>query len=55
MEHYLKLTVAHHNFQELDDNFGTGSYQNLTFTSLLSVVDGLESIAQYIHTHHLDS
>lgn len=48
------LTVAHHDFQKLDDDFRTGPDQHLSFASLLGIVNGLESIAQHVHTHHLD-
>lgn len=49
------LTVAHHNFQEFDDDFGTRPDQHLTFASLFRIVDRFQSIAQHVHTHHLDA
>lgn len=47
------LTVTHHDFQEFDDDFRTRPDQNLTFAPFLCVVNGLQRVAQYVHTHHL--
>jgi len=35
----LTLTVTHHDFQELDDDFGTRSNEDLAFTSLFGIVN----------------
>ena len=39
-------TVLLHDRQELDDDLGAGSDQDLTLASLLGVVDGLERIVE---------
>lgn len=49
------LTVAHHYFQELDDNFGTRPDQHLAFAPLFGVVDAFQSVAQHVHAHHLEA
>lgn len=45
-------TVLLHNAQELDNDFGAGSDEDLTFSSLLSVVDGIERIVEDTRFHH---
>lgn len=47
--------MTHHDFQELDDDFGTRPDQDLPFAPFLSVVNGFQSIAQYVHAHHLET
>lgn len=42
-----------HDLEELDDNLGDGADQDLTLTTLLSIIDALESIVQHADTHHL--
>ena len=44
--------MLHHHFQESDDDFGAGTQEYLTLASLLSIVDTLQSISEYIHAHH---
>jgi hypothetical protein len=46
------LTVPLHNLKILDDHFGARTDQNLALSSLLSVVERLQSIGQDTHTHH---
>jgi hypothetical protein len=41
-----------HRLEERDDDFGTGSDENLTFPSLLRVVDRIERIVQDRSAHH---
>ena len=47
-------TVFHHNSQELDDDFRRRSDEHLALASLLCVVDHLQGIVQYVHSHHGD-
>lgn len=47
--------MAHHDFQEFNDDFRTWPDQNLAFTSLFGIVNGFKSIAQYVHAHHLET
>ena len=41
-----------HNLQELDDNLGRRSNQNLTLTGLFSVVNSVQSISQNRRSSH---
>ena len=45
-EKYLSHTVLLHNAEELDDNLGAGSDEDLTLSGLLSVVDAVECIVE---------
>ena len=47
-------TVFHHDGEELDDDLGARSDQDLPLASLASVVDRLQSVVQYVHSHHGD-
>lgn len=42
----LARTVALHNLEELDDDLGARSDQDLTLAGLLGVVDGVEGIVE---------
>lgn len=44
--------MLHHDGQELDNHLGTGSQQYLSLSTLLGIVDGLQSVAENVHTHH---
>lgn len=47
------VAVLHHHGQELDDHLGARAQQDLSLASLLSIVDALEGIGQYVHSHHV--
>lgn len=40
------LTVTLHNLEELDDDLGGRSNQDLTLAGLLGIVDGVESVVK---------
>lgn len=44
--------MLHHDSQEFDNHFGAGPQQNLSFSTLLGIVDRFESITKNVHTHH---
>lgn len=44
--------MALHNLQELDDNLGGGSDEDLTLTALLSVGKDLEAVSEGVDEHH---
>lgn len=46
------LTVLHHDGQEAHNNLGAGPDEDLTFPTLLSIVDAFESICENVHAHH---
>lgn len=46
------LTVALHDLEELDNDLGTGSDQDLTLSSLLGIVDGVEGIVENGSANH---
>jgi len=46
------VAVLHHHGEELDDHLGAGTQQHLALATLLRVVDALQGIGQYVHTHH---
>jgi hypothetical protein len=48
-----QLTVLLHDLQELDDNLGGWSDQDLTLSTLLSVGNSLEDIGEHRHLGHL--
>lgn len=50
----LRHTVLLHNLQELDNDLGRRSDQDLALASLLGVVDALESIVENGGADHLD-
>lgn len=47
------LTVLLHNLQKLHHNLGAGPDQHLSLSALLSVGDGLQSVGEDSHFHHL--
>ncbi len=47
------LTVLLHDLQELDNNLGGWSDQDLTLSTLLSIGNGLEDIGEHRHLSHL--
>lgn len=47
-------TVLLHNAEELDNDLGAGSDQNLTLARLLGVVDGVERIVEDGCLNHFD-
>lgn len=47
------VTVLLHDSQELDDDLGNGTDENLTLSTLLSIVNALKSIVQHADTDHL--
>lgn len=51
---WLRHTVLLHDLQELDNDLGRRSDQDLTLASLLGVVDALESIVENGSADHLD-
>jgi hypothetical protein len=46
------VTVSLHDLEELNDDLGAGSDENLTLSSLLSVGENLESAGKGINKHH---
>lgn len=48
-------TVLLHGLEETDDNLGSGSDQDLTLSSSLSVHDSIKGIVQNTHAHHFCS
>lgn len=46
------VAVLHHDGQELDDHLGAGTQQHLALATLLGIVDALQGIGQYVHSHH---
>lgn len=44
--------MLHHDLEESDDDLGAGSQENLSFASLLSIVDALQSVCENVHSHH---
>lgn len=46
------VSVLHHHSQKLDDDFGARPDEDLPLASLLGIVYGFKSVAQYVHTHH---
>lgn len=46
------VTVLLHDSQELDDDLGDGTDEDLTLSTLLSIVDALKSIVQHANTDH---
>lgn len=51
---WLRHTVLLHDLQELDNDLGRRSDQDLTLAGLLGVVDALESIVENGSADHLD-
>lgn len=49
------LTVLLHNLQELDHDLGARPDEHLPLSTLLSVGDGLQSVREHSHFHHLRS
>lgn len=49
-----KLTVLLHNAEELDNDLGARSDQDLALTGLLGVVDGVERIVEDGSPDHFD-
>lgn len=47
------LTVLLHNLQELHDHLGAGPDEHLPLSALLRVGDGLQSVREHTHAHHL--
>lgn len=47
-------TVLLHDAQELDDDLGAGSDEDLTLASLLGIVDALESVVEDGSLDHFD-
>ena len=43
-----------HDTEELDDNLGGRTDQNLSLSGLLGVIDGIERIVQYRGLDHID-
>lgn len=50
----IKRTVLLHDSQELDNDLGGRSDQDLTLASLLGVVDGIESVVENGSANHFD-
>lgn len=48
------LTVLLHNFQELDDNLGRRSDQDLSFSGLLGIDDVVEAVVENGLSDHID-
>ena len=46
------VAVGLHEFEELDDEFGDGSDEDLFFAFPFGVDDGLEAIGEDVHFHH---
>lgn len=42
----VKRTVALHDLEELDDDLGAGSDQDLALAGLLGIVDGVEGVVE---------
>lgn len=51
---WLRHTVLLHDLQELDNDLGRGSDQDLALAGLLGVVDALEGIVENGGADHLD-
>ena len=51
---FVVHTVALHNLEELDDDLGRRSDQDLALASLLGVVDGVERIVEDGSLDHFD-
>lgn len=49
---FTNVTMFHHYSQELDDDFGARTEEDLTLATLFSVVNAFQGIGQYVHTHH---
>lgn len=49
---FTNVAMFHHNSQELDDDLGAGAEEDLTLSTLFSVVNAFQGIGQYVHTHH---
>merc|ERR1711911_476988 len=46
------VSVLHHHRQKLDDDFGVGADENLSFATLLRIVNRLQGVGQNVHAHH---
>lgn len=46
--------MFHHDRQKFDNHFGARPDENLSFASLLSVVDAFQGIGQNVHAYHLE-
>ncbi len=44
-----------HHAEELDDDLGGGSQEDLSLAGLLSVNDRLKAVSQHTHAHHSKS
>ena len=44
--------MFHHDSEELDNHFGTRPDQDLSFTTLLRITNGPQSIGEHIHSNH---
>ena len=51
----VSLTVLLHHAEELDNDLGGRSKEDLSLTSLLGVDDGLKAVSQNTHENHLRS
>jgi hypothetical protein len=51
-ESEIKHTMLLHNAEELDNDFGAGSDQDLSLSRLLGVVDGIERIVEDGRLNH---
>jgi hypothetical protein len=49
------LTVPLHHLKVLDDDLGARTHEDLALAGLLSVVEGLKSIREDTHAHHLEN
>ena len=48
----VSLTVLLHHAEELDNDLGGRSKEDLSLTSLLGVDDGLKAVSQNTHANH---
>ena len=46
------VSVGLHKFEELDDEFGDGSDENLFFALPFGIDDGFEAVGKDVHFHH---
>ena len=46
------LTVPLHDLEELDNDLGAGANEHLPLATLLSVVDGLQAVAEDADANH---
>ena len=49
------VAMFHHHSQELDDDLGRRTNQDLTLAGLLRIVDAFQGVCQHVHAHHFAS